>query len=64
MGVTDAKTLVGKCVKIKVTETQKWHITGYITELEPELPTVPKDYFERLEKQREIEAIKLALNEK
>jgi len=30
-----AESLIGKCVKIHVTETQKWHITGYILDASP-----------------------------
>eukprot|EP00347_Sterkiella_histriomuscorum_P012403 403368709 len=47
-----AASLIGKCVKIHVTETHKWHISGYILDASPELPEVPVDYFERLEKQK------------
>ncbi len=64
LGGQPASALIGKCVKIKVTETHKWHIAGYVLETQPEIPKAPKDYFERLEKQREKEAeeekIKLA----
>jgi len=30
-----ATALIGKCVKIKVTETHKWHISGHIIDLAP-----------------------------
>lgn len=43
-----AKSLIGKCVKIKVTETHKWHISGFITDVNPDIPEAPADYFERL----------------
>lgn len=52
IGDQPAETLIGKCVKIKVTETHKWHISGYIIDAFPKLPEVPADYFERLEKER------------
>ena len=42
-------------MKIKVTETQKWHIAGYIIETQPSIPQAPTDYFEALERQRERE---------
>jgi len=37
-------SLLGKCIKVKITETFKWHITGNIIEREPKMPEV-KDYF-------------------
>ena len=55
MGGYPAQALIGKCVKIKVTETQKWHIAGYIIETQPSIPQAPTDYFEALERQRERE---------
>ena len=34
------KALFGKCVKIKVTETHKWHISGHIIDVNPKPETV------------------------
>lgn len=45
-----AKALVGKCVKIKVTGTHKWHITGYIIDANPKPIEVSEDYFEVLDR--------------
>ena len=53
-----AESLIGKCVKIQVTETHKWHVTGYIVDAAPQVPEAPADYFERLEKQRQAEEAK------
>mgnify|MGYP006893286104 CR=1 FL=1 len=47
-----AKALIGKCVKIKVTETHKWHVSGFIIDANPPAPQVPADYFEKLDKDR------------
>ena len=30
-----AQALIGKCVKIKVMETHKWHVTGHIIDANP-----------------------------
>ena len=58
IGEQPAEALLGKCVKIMVTEAQKWHITGYIIDANPVLPEAPVDYFEKLEKKRLEDAIK------
>jgi hypothetical protein len=47
------ESLIGKCVKIKVKETHKWHISGYIIDAVPKLEDFPLDYFKRLDKDRE-----------
>jgi hypothetical protein len=47
------ESLIGKCVKIKVKETHKWHISGYIIDAVPILEDVPLENLERLEKDRE-----------
>ena len=47
-----AKALVGKCVKILVTETHKWHISGKIIDANPKPIEVEDDYFEKLEMER------------
>lgn len=57
-GEVDPKSLIGKCVKVKITEAQKWHVAGYITDFKPEPERVPVDYFERLEATRKDEIIK------
>lgn len=44
-----AVSLISKCVKIKVTESHKWHITGYIIDVCPAQEDAPIDYFEKLE---------------
>lgn len=47
-----AQALVGKCVKIKVTGTHKWHISGYIIDACPKPVEVSADYFEKLDRER------------
>jgi len=49
---------LGKCVKIMVTEAQKWHISGYIIDANPEIPEAPSNYFEKLEKERYAQALR------
>ena len=46
------KALFGKCVKIKVTETHKWHVSGHIVDISPQPETVEVDYFEKLDSLR------------
>jgi len=58
IGNQPAEALLGKCVKIMVTETQKWHITGYIIDANPTLEEAPADYFEKLEKRRYEETLR------
>jgi len=58
IGDQPAEALLGKCVKIMVTEAQKWHVSGYIIDANPVLPEAPVDYFEKLEKQRYEETLK------
>lgn len=43
---------------IKVTEAQKWHISGYIIDANPKPIEVGADYFEKLEKERERKKLK------
>jgi hypothetical protein len=52
IGDQPAEALVGKCVKVKITESQKWHISGYITDFAPKPEKVPANYFEELEQKR------------
>ena len=53
MGIDQpAKALIGKCVKIKVTSTHKWHISGHIIDANPKPVEVGADYFEKLDFQR------------
>jgi len=47
-----AGALVGKCVRIKVTETHKWHISGHVIDASPAPVTVSEDYFEKLDAER------------
>ena len=47
-----AQALIGKCVKIKVTETHKWHISGHVIDASPAPVTVATDYFEKLDRER------------
>jgi len=47
-----ASALIGKCVKIKVTECHKWHIAGRVIDLAPAPVKVPEDYFEKLDEER------------
>ena len=47
-----AQALIGKCVKIKVTATHKWHISGYIIDACPKPIEVSPDYFEKLDRER------------
>lgn len=55
-----AQALIGKCVKIKVTGTHKWHISGYIIDAAPKPIEVSPDYFEVLDRQRK-EKLRLEL---
>ena len=55
-----ASALIGKCVKIKVTATHKWHISGYIVDAAPKPIEVSPDYFEVLDRQRK-EKLRLEL---
>lgn len=50
LGEQPPEAFIGKCVKIMVTEGQKWHISGYIIDANPKLIEAEKDYFEKLEK--------------
>ena len=47
-----ASALIGKCVKIKVTETHKWHVSGVVIDASPAALRVPEDYFEKLDRER------------
>lgn len=47
-----AKALIGKCVKIMITETHKWHIAGVIIDASPKPVEAPEDYFEKLDLDR------------
>jgi hypothetical protein len=51
--------LIGRVVKIKVTETHKWHISGHIIDANPTVPHVEaSEYFaecERVRRERAIE---------
>ena len=47
-----ASALVGKCVKILVTQVHKWHISGHVIDASPAPVVVPEDYFEKLDKAR------------
>lgn len=47
-----AEALIGKCIKIKVTEAQKWHISGYVIDLNPAPEKVSANYFEELKEKR------------
>ena len=53
-----AEALIGRCVKVFITEAQKWHISGKIIDASPEPERAPIDYFERLEEQRKTELLK------
>ena len=53
-----AEALIGKCVKVFITEGQKWHISGKIIDASPEPERAPVDYFERLEAQRKAELLR------
>lgn len=57
-----ASALIGKCVKIQVTETHKWHISGKIIDASPKPIEVPVDYFEKLDKERK-EQLRIQLQE-
>jgi len=49
-----AAALIGRVVEIKVTETHKWHISGYITNATPKVPHPASNaaYFAEREAQR------------
>lgn len=52
-----AAALIGKVVKIKVTETHKWHITGHIIDANPVIPHVEAtSYFAECERNRREKA--------
>jgi len=53
LGGQPAQALIGKCVKVKVVETTKWHIAGYVIDANPRIPEAPADYFERLQREEE-----------
>jgi threonylcarbamoyladenosine tRNA methylthiotransferase CDKAL1 len=54
-----AAALIGRVVKVKVTETQKWHITGHIIDANPEVPHVKaEEYFAQCEAQRREKEVK------
>ena len=57
-----ASALIGKCVKIQVTETHKWHISGKIIDASPKPVEVASDYFEKLDKDRK-EMLRIQLQE-
>ena len=60
-----AGALIGRVVKVKVTETQKWHITGHITDASPDVPHVKADeYFAQCEAQRRDKEAKEAREER
>lgn len=37
--------LMGKCIKMKITKSFRWHIEGEIIDKDPPLVQVPVDYF-------------------
>lgn len=47
-----ARALIGKCVKVKVTETHKWHVSGIVIDANPPPVKVSEDYFEKLDRVR------------
>ena len=57
-----AAALIGKCVKVKITETYKWHIAGNIIDASPKPIEVGEDYFEKLDKARK-EKLRIELQE-
>jgi hypothetical protein len=60
----NAAALIGKCVMIKVTESQKWHITGHITNLNPGFEKSDPNYFVKLEEERKADLIRTMSEEK
>ena len=53
-----AAALVGRVVKIKVTETHKWHISGHIIDANPTIPHVEAAaYFAECERVRKEKAV-------
>ena len=52
------QALIGKCVKIKVTDTHKWHISGHVIDLAPEPVKVDTDYFTKLDEARKEALLK------
>lgn len=57
-----AAALIGKCVKVKITGTHKWHISGHIIDASPKPVEVGEDYFEKLDKARK-EKLRIELQE-
>ena len=52
-----AKAFVGKCVKVQVTSTHKWHIAGKIIDASPSPIEVGEDFFEKLALERKQNTI-------
>jgi threonylcarbamoyladenosine tRNA methylthiotransferase CDKAL1 len=52
------EALIGKCVKIKVTDTHKWHVAGHVIDLAPEPIKVSADYFVKLDEARKEALLK------
>jgi hypothetical protein len=57
-----AAALIGKAVKVKITETHKWHVSGFVTDASPKPIEVGEDYFEKLDKARK-EKLRIELQE-
>jgi threonylcarbamoyladenosine tRNA methylthiotransferase CDKAL1 len=49
------KDLIGKVVKVKIVDAQKWHIEGQIIDYSPEMPKVDPEYFTKIDAQRKAE---------
>ncbi len=43
--------LMGKCIKIKITKSFRWHMEGEIIDRNPPLVQVPPDYFKNYKEQ-------------
>ena len=47
-----ALALVGKCIKVKITGTHKWHVSGVVVDLNPAPVKVSPYYFFELDSKR------------
>ena len=57
-----AEALIGKCVRVKILSSHKWHLSGKIIDAAPKPEKVPADYFESLDRARK-EKLRVQLQE-
>jgi hypothetical protein len=49
--------LIGKCIKVKIEQCSKWHVSGTVIDLNPAPETVSADYFEKLDEARKAQIV-------